>query len=126
MRGMAIQFHAGQREVQDEANSRPAADMLAGRSKGAADALPQPMRAADIVLLAMAHTDGSLRFQAVSGATPLLQGETSGAITFPDGIVLSSDGGVLTGGIAIDLASRRRSRLNGTLSRHDGGLVFCA
>ena len=54
MPGMAIQFHAGQREVQDEANSRPVADMLAGRSKGAADALPEPMRAADIVLLAMA------------------------------------------------------------------------
>jgi hypothetical protein len=126
MRGMAIQFHAGQREVQDEANSRPVADLLAGRSKGAADALPEPMRAADIVLLAMVHTDGSLHFQAVSGAPPLLQGETSGAITFPHGIVLPSDGGSLTGGIAIDLASRRRSRLNGTLSCEDGRLVFCA
>ena len=67
MRLMAITFHAGNREVQDEANSRPVADLLASRSKGPEDALPDPMRAADIVLLAMAHQDGSLRFQAVSG-----------------------------------------------------------
>lgn len=126
MRVMAIQFHAGQRAVQDEANSRPVADLLAGRSRGANDPLPEPMRAADIVLLAMSHTDGSLCFQAVSGAPPLLHGETSGAICFPDGISVPSDRGVLTGGIAVDLQTRRRSRLNGTLSREDGRLVLCA
>jgi hypothetical protein len=123
---MAIQFHAGNREVQDEANSRPAADMLASRSKGAADPLPEPMRAADIVLLAMAGADGVLRFQAVSGAPPLLHGETSGAITFPDGLRLRSERGALAGGIAVDLATRRRSRLNGRLAREDGRLVFSA
>jgi hypothetical protein len=84
------------------------------------------MFAADMVLVAMADDDGVLRFQAVSGAPPLLQGESSAAITFPDGIKLPSDNGALVGGIALDLALRTRSRLNGTLSRRDGRLLFCA
>jgi hypothetical protein len=121
-----IQFHAGQREVQDEANSRPVADLLASRSKGPDAALPEPMRAADLVLLAMADEAGDLRFQAVSGAPPLLRGDTSGAIEFPDGIVLAADDGTPAGGIAVDLATRRRSRLNGTLTRTDGRLIFHA
>src|SRR5436190_10258083 len=121
-----IQFHAGNREVQDEANSRPVADLLASRSKGAEDDIPPRILAADIVLIAMADDDGRLAFQAVSGAPPLLQGESSGAICFPDGLKLPSDGGALAGGIAVELALRQRSRLNGRLARRGGRLVFTA
>ena len=126
MRRVAIQFHAGQREVQEEANSRPTADLLASRSKGAEGEIPPRMLAADIVLLAMLAADGSLTFQAVSGTPPLLQGESSGAIYFPDGLQLPSDNGALAGGIAIELALRQRSRLNGRLARRDGRLLFSA
>jgi hypothetical protein len=74
----------------------------------------------------MAENNGSLHFQAVSGAAPLLAGDSSGAIQFPDGISLPSDDAALAGGIAVDLATRRRSRLNGTLSRAGARLVFRA
>jgi hypothetical protein len=121
-----IAFHAGQREVQDEANSRLVADLLAGRSKGPDDEIPVRMRSADVLLLAMADAGGSLQFQAASGAPPLIHGETSAGMKLPAGLHLPSLEGALVGGMAIDLAQRVRSRLNGRLLSRDGVTVFQA
>ena len=119
---MALTYHAGQLEVQTEANSRPAADMLSERTSGRSERVLRFYAEADLLVLATPDSTGQLRFSALSGDAPLLRPVDDatlllhkGASGFPDG--------ALAGAIAIDLRERRRARANGTI-RVEGSLVF--
>ena len=114
---MALQYHAGQIEVQEEANTRPAAEMLAHWIG------PVGLFAsvADMIVLATSQETGELQFAAVSGAAPLVDVVGDSAIRLPHlELPYDADGG-LAGGIAISLAQLRRARLNGRLWLDEGG-----
>jgi hypothetical protein len=114
---MALQYHSGQIEVQEEANTRPAAEMLAHWIG------PVGLFAsvADMIVLATPQETGELQFAAVSGAAPLVDVVGDSAIRLPHlELPYEADGG-LAGGIAISLAQLRRARLNGRLWLDEGG-----
>src|SRR5205823_8340634 len=64
--------------------------------------------------------------QAASGMPPLIEGESSAQIRLSDGLQAPSPDGALVGGMAIDLALRTRSRLNGLLVNRGVHSVFRA
>jgi hypothetical protein len=109
---MPLQYHAGQIEVQEEANTRPVADMLAHW----VGPVGQFASVADLIVLATPDAQGDLRFASVSGAAPLVEFAGGSTIRLPalDLPWASSDS--LAGGIAISLAQLRRARLNGRLA----------
>jgi hypothetical protein len=113
---MALQYHAGQIEVQDEANTRPVADMLAGW----VGPVGEFARVADLLLLATPDEDADLGFSVVSGTAPLVEVTGNTTISIP-GLALAGDADVLAGGLAISLAQRRRARINGRLTRGPEG-----
>jgi hypothetical protein len=114
---MALQYHAGQIEVQEEANTRPVAEMLAHWSG------PVGLFAsvADMIVLATPQETGELQFAAVSGPAPLIEVVGDSAIRLPNLELPYEADGSLAGGIAISLAQLRRARLNGRLSLDEGG-----
>jgi predicted pyridoxine 5'-phosphate oxidase superfamily flavin-nucleotide-binding protein len=111
---MPITFHAGQVEVQTEANSRPAAEMLAERIGRRSERTLSFYAAADLVVLATADEAGVLRFAALSGEAPLLTPVDDETLRLPEGTV-GLDDGAKVGGLAIDLRDRRRARVNGLI-----------
>ncbi|HLF71904.1 MAG TPA: pyridoxamine 5'-phosphate oxidase family protein [Dehalococcoidia bacterium] len=121
---MAIVYHAGQIAVQNEANSRPAADMLAERLGGRSPRNLDFYANADLFVFATVAGDSSLRFGALSGAAPLVRAVDGGVILPPD---LVFDGNpVQIGAIAINLEQRKRARINGPLIREGERLVVRA
>jgi hypothetical protein len=117
---MALQYHAGQVEVQEEANTRPVADMLADWVGPVAEF----SRVADMILLATPDDDGDLRFATVSGAAPLVEVLGEQGLFIPElSLALQTDG-ALAGGLAINLSQRRRARVNGRLVRSESGWVL--
>jgi hypothetical protein len=110
---MALTYHAGQIEVQAEANSRPAAEMLAERTSGRSERVLRFYASADLVVLATADA-GALRFTALSGDAPLLTPSDGETLLLHDGADGLRDGSQV-GAIAIDLRERRRARANGTI-----------
>jgi len=119
---MALTYHAGQIEVQTEANSRPAADMLSERTSGRSERVLSFYAAADLVVLATADAAGFLRFAALSGDAPLLAPTDGETLLLHDGAHGLRDGSQ-AGAIAIDLRERRRARANGTI-RVEGSRVY--
>lgn len=119
---MALTYHAGQIEVQTEANSRPAADMLSERTSGRSERVLTFYAAADLVVLATADPAGLLRFTSLSGDAPLLIPTDGETLLLHDGAAGLHDGSP-AGAIAIDLRDRRRARANGTI-RIDGLRVY--
>jgi hypothetical protein len=115
---MPLTYHAGQIEVQQEANTRPVADMLASWVGPVGEFASE----ADLILLTT-EIDEDLSFVAVSGQAPLVE-VGNGAIVLPELPVLLPAEGLLAGGLAIDLAKRRRARVNGLLARSVDGLVL--
>ena len=117
---MALQYHAGQIEVQEEANTRPVADMLADWVGPVAEF----SRMADMILLATPDGDGDLRFATVSGAAPLVEVLGERGLRIAElSLALQSDGAP-AGGLAINLSQRRRARINGRLVRSEYGWVL--
>jgi predicted pyridoxine 5'-phosphate oxidase superfamily flavin-nucleotide-binding protein len=119
---MSLNYHAGQVEVQKEANSRPAADMLAERTSGRSERVLSFYAAADLLVLATADDGGVLRFTALSGDAPLLSPVDDETLQLHDGAGGLRDGSQ-AGAIAISLRERRRARANGTV-RVEGARVY--
>jgi len=111
---MALTYHAGQLEVQTEANSRPAADMLSERTSGRSERVLRFYAVADLLVLATPDAIGTLRFSALSGDAPLLEASDHETLLLHDDAVGLTDG-AQAGAIAIDLRERRRARANGTI-----------
>lgn len=117
---MTLVYHAGQIEVQEEANTRPAADNLADW----VGPVGQFASVADMFVLASADEADHLRFAVVSGAAPLVEFEGGSAVRFA-GLSLPWAGvETKAGGIAISLAQLRRSRINGWLTQDAGGCTL--
>jgi hypothetical protein len=108
---MPLQYHAGQIEVQCEANTRPVAEMLAGW----VGPVGEFVRVADLIFLAVQDDAEELRFIAVSGKAPLIEVSGGRSIRFPGLTVPVNGGQILAGGLAISLAQLRRARVNGML-----------
>src|SRR5688572_18304806 len=120
---MAILYHAGQREVQDEANSRPAADMLAERMGSRGERNLSFYARADLVVYATADATGVLRFGAISGRAPLLLPFDAASLALP-ATFPSLGQGTKAGIIAIDLESASRARVNGVIEERNGTRVL--
>jgi hypothetical protein len=114
---MALIYHAGQVEVQTEANSRPAADMLAVRTSGRSERILGFYAAADLVVMAAQDAGGRLRFNAFSGTAPLLTPLDDATLALPGAAFAE---GTQVGAIAINLGEARRARANGRIALHDG------
>jgi len=119
---MALKYHAGQLEVQTEANSRPAADMLAERTTVRNERMLSFYATADLLVLATADDGGVLRFTALSGDAPLLSPYGDETLRLRDGATGLRNGSK-AGAIAINLRERRRARANGTI-KVDGERVL--
>jgi len=120
---MAIVYHAGQREVQDEANSRPAADMLAERMGSRGERNLSFYARADLVIYATVDEGGVLRFSAVSGSAPLLEPFDGALLALPACFPALAPG-TQVGAIAIDLESASRARANGVIDEREGARVL--
>lgn len=120
---MTLIYHAGQREVQDEANSRPVADILAERLSRRAEQVAAWCAAADLFIFAVAGSDRTLRFTAISGAPPLVQPIDVNQLSLPP-LQHLPPGEYRAGAIAIDLEHARRARINGELSVDETGASF--
>jgi hypothetical protein len=111
---MSLTYHAGQIEVQTEANTRPVAEMLADW----VGPLGEFTMGADLIVLA-ARVDGAFEFATLSGAPPLVEpGDDGTSLLFPAPMFAQPEDGDtrLVGGIAISLAERRRARINGAMT----------
>jgi hypothetical protein len=120
---MPLTYHYGQIEVQTQANTLPVAEMLAGW----VGPVGEFCRTADLVVLAIAATDGRLEFMALSGAPPVAEIVGPSRVLLPLGgeaTQANIDGEISCGGLAIGLAVARRARLNGALWRSPEGLVM--
>jgi hypothetical protein len=123
---MALTYHAGQIEVQTEANSRPAADLLAERLGTRGPRTISFYETADLLVLATADADGRLRFVSLSGSEqPLLAPQEDGMLALPGGVSTLANG-ALAGAIAINLQERRRARANGRVVVKDGRVLLDA
>jgi hypothetical protein len=112
-----LQYHHGQLEVQDEANTRELAGRLAHWVGPAAEFAER----ADMLVFAALGDDDRLHFAAMSGPAPLLRADGSSTLRLKaSGLVPSGP----VGGLAINLGEARRVRLNGTLrSEAEGDLL---
>jgi hypothetical protein len=119
---MALTYHAGQLEVQTEANSRPAADMLSERTSGRSERGLKFFAAADLLVLATPHAAGRLRFVALSGDAPLLTPADDDTLLLHEGAG-GFQHGAQVGAIAIDLRERLRARANGSI-KVEGSRVY--
>jgi hypothetical protein len=118
---MPLTYHAGQLEVQTEANTRPVAEML----REWVGPLGDFTLGADMIVLA-AQAEGGFEFATLSGEAPLVEPAGGMSLQFPapmfsppaeGGTRQQAEGGTrLVGGIAISLAERRRARLNGEMT----------
>ncbi len=117
-------YHIGQRTVQREANSVPCADKLSTWVGPVVDFA----NGADIIVLAHAGTDDGnhpLRVVALSGPAPLVQARgEEGAITLglPLAVLEHLPVNEMCGGIVINPATARRSRIAGIARQHDEGV----
>jgi hypothetical protein len=114
---MPLTYHRGQIEVQEEANTREVAEMLADWVG------PVGLFAsvADLIVVATTDEAGDLRFATVSGRAPLVDvvaGETIRIEGLRPAVAAES---VLAGGLAISLAQLRRARINGRLTLAGSG-----
>jgi hypothetical protein len=110
---VALTYHAGQIEVQTEANTRPVAEML----REWVGPIGEFTLGADLIILA-AQVDGAFEFAALSGAPPLVEPAGGSALQFPAPLFPQTPDSSTrqVGGIAIALGRRQRARLNGEMS----------
>jgi len=108
-----VEYHDGQREVQCEANSTKAADKLSTW----VGPVIQYANEADLIVLASVGADGALNVAALSGRAPLVSAsETDGGIMMHTPLELADrlPADNPWGGIVINPAAARRSRVAGT------------
>jgi uncharacterized protein len=110
---MTLTYHAGQIEVQTEANTRPVAEML----RDWVGPIGEFTLGADLIILA-AQVDGAFEFAVLSGAPPLVEPAGGFALQFPAPLFPQTPDGSTrqVGGIAISLERRQRARMNGEMS----------
>jgi hypothetical protein len=113
-----LDYHSGQRAVQDEAQTRAVADKLADWVGPAREFCA----GADLFLMAMRGDDGALRFVNRCGPPPLVEPIGDGALRLAG--VVAPAAPTSCGGLAIHLAQARRARVNGTLRAGDGGALL--
>jgi hypothetical protein len=117
---MGLNYHHGQIEVQEEANTRRVADMLADWVGPVAEfAL-----CADLFVLSSAGPGGELRFRTLSGKAPLVEVAGPGTLRFSGIASAGMNVGVATGGLAISLPQLRRARINGSLRMEGDDAIF--
>jgi uncharacterized protein len=105
-----LQYHAGQIEVQTEANSRELADRMARWVGPAGDFAAR----ADLLLFAAPDDAGVLQFLVVSGQAPLLSVGGDATMHIPAARAPQFRDGMY-GALAINLGEARRVRLNGRM-----------
>ena len=112
----ALKYHSGQLAIQAEANTSLIAEQLAHWI----GPVVEFASGADLILLAAADADGTLRFTVLSGAPPLvepLKGSNGLLMRLPYDLVPPSSSPTFYGGLVISLANARRARINGQLVR---------
>lgn len=114
-----LRYHAGQLEVQAEANSRALADRMADWVGPAGEFAER----ADLLVFAFGGPEGALRFAVVSGAGPLATIEGASAVRIAAAHAQQFKPGRI-GGLAINLAEARRVRLNGNLQLDAHGALL--
>lgn len=110
-----LAYHAGQRAVQDEAQTRRVADKLADW----VGPVPEFARGADLVVLALPDDGAGLRFTLVSGRAPVVT-VTDGPeirLGLPAELAEHVRAPTACGGLVISLGLARRARVNGVLYR---------
>jgi hypothetical protein len=121
---MNLTYHEGQVAVQQEANTRPVAEML----RDWVGPVVEFCRTADMMVLAMptAGRPGDLRFVVASGRAPLVDivGPSTALVHLAEESHRLLDGETPCGGLAISMAMARRARLNGTVSPSDEGFLL--
>jgi hypothetical protein len=105
------QYHPGQIQVQEEANSRTVADHLAGWTGPAAEFAAE----ADMIVLASEEAGGRLAIRVLAGAPPLVEVVGDARVRLTGAPAASVPEG-RCGGLAINFGVARRVRLNGTVS----------
>jgi hypothetical protein len=103
-----LQYHEGQIAIQDEANTRRLADNLAHWNGPVAEFA----MGADLLLFATENDFEQLEFSVLSGRPPLVEVAGPSALALADGIARRLQAG-RCGGLAINLATARRVRING-------------
>jgi hypothetical protein len=119
-----LAYHAGQRAVQDEAQTRRVADKLADW----VGPVPDFARGADLVVLAAPEPGGGLRFAVLSGTAPLVRiaDESALRLELPAGLADHVPAPSAVGGLVISLGLARRARVNGFLYRRNGAAELVA
>lgn len=111
-----LRYHAGQIEVQQEANSRSLADQMAHWVGPAFEFAER----ADLLLFAAPDAAGTLKFDLISGPPPLVRANADGSMQLlPESAHRFRD--AVYGVLAMNLAEARRSRINGTIRVTNGG-----
>jgi hypothetical protein len=113
-----LQYHHGQIEVQQEANSSDLADHMAHWVGPAGEFAER----ADLLVFAQQADGGQLQFTAVSGPPPLVKVSGSSKLRLGASGLDMPPGRI--GGLAINLGERRRVRLNGDLRSTPRGHVL--
>lgn len=108
-----LAYHAGQRAVQDEAQTRRVADKLADWVGPVAEFA----HGADLVVLALPENGAGLRFAVVSGAAPLVRiaDDPELRLALPAALADHVPTPTACGGVVISLGLARRARVNGFL-----------
>jgi hypothetical protein len=111
---MPLVYHDGQRAVQDEAKTRIVADRLADW----VGPVGEFSAGADMFLLATEDGEGALRFTVLSGPPPFVEivGPSTLRLPVPPSAVLIDPEPAPSGGLAINLSTWRRARMNGMLA----------
>jgi hypothetical protein len=117
---MTLQYHPGQIEVQQEANTREVAEMLADWVG------PVGLFAsvADLIVVATADEADDLRFSTVSGEAPLVDVVADETIRIEGLRPAIPSESALAGALAISLAQLRRARINGRLTLDGSGSIL--
>ncbi|CAG0994230.1 hypothetical protein BURK2_02570 [Burkholderiales bacterium] len=111
----AYPYHAGQQAIQQEANTGPVADRLSHWVGPVA----QFAEAADLIVLASLATSGDLTVAALSGPPPLVSmtsGESGLTMRLPLELLHHLRSDAACGGLVINVAAARRSRVAGMLT----------
>jgi hypothetical protein len=104
-----LEYHDGQRAIQDEAKTRHVADKLADWVGPAREFAA----GADLLLFATQGSDGVLRVHTLCGTPPLVEAPAEDVLLLRGFAPVAEP--TLCGGLAIHLGQARRARINGVL-----------
>jgi len=110
-----LEYHDGQRAIQDEAKTRHVADKLADWVGPAREFTA----GADLLVFATHGSDGVLRVHTLCGTPPLVEAPAEDMLLLPGFTAVAEP--TLCGGLAIHLGQARRARINGVLRPVEGG-----